>query len=91
MKTGPRVRALHAHSWMALKLINAQASYARTRGLKISQTARTCQPRVRVGTLAPQAQNWHNFGTTLGKMAGHWVQHIRRARAYHAHAWMVLS
>ena len=76
MKTGPRVRALHAHAWMALKLIDAQASYARTRGLKISQTARTRQPRVRVGALAPQAQNWHNSGTTLWKMAGHSMQRI---------------
>ena len=76
MKTGPRVHALRAHAWMALKLIDAQASYARTRGLKISQTTRTRQPRVRVGALAPQAQNWHNSGTTLGKIAGHLVQRI---------------
>ena len=76
MKTGPRVRALHAHAWMATKLIDAQASYAQTRGLKNSQTTRKRQPRVHVGALAPQAQNWHNSGTTLGKIAGHLVQRI---------------
>ena len=86
MKTGPRVRALHAHAWMALKLIDAQASYAQTRGLKISQTARTRQPRVRVGALAPQAQNWHNFGTTLGKNGWAFDAAHRRARAHHAYA-----
>ena len=87
MKTGPRVRALHAHAWMATKLIDAQASYARTRGLQNSQTTRKRQPRVRADTFVPQAQNWHNSrenGWAFG--AAH-----RRARAHHAHAWMVLS
>ena len=87
MKTGPRVRALYAHAWMATKLIDAQASYTRTCGLKYSQMTCTRQPRVRVGAFAPQAQNWHNSGTTLEKMAGHWVQRIDA----HAHAWMVPS
>ena len=92
MKTGPRVRALHAHAWMATKLIDAQASYARTRGLKISQTTRTRQPRVRVGTLVPQAQNWHNSGTTLGKVAGHWVQRIdAHAHTTRMHGWCLLE
>ena len=76
MKTGPRVRALHAHAWMATKLIDAYASCTLTRELKNSQVTRTRQPRVRVGALAPQAQNWHNTGTTLGKIAGHLVQRI---------------
>ena len=89
MKTGPRVRALHAHAWMATKLIDAQASYARTRGLKNSQTTRERQPRVHVGALAPQAQNWHNSGTTLGKNGWALDAAHRRNRAHHAHAWMV--
>ena len=66
MKTGPRVRALHVHAWMATKLIDAQASYARTRGLKNIQTARKRQPRVRVGALAPR----HKTGTTLAQLSG---------------------
>ena len=55
---------------------NSSTRKRHTRGLKNSQTARMRQPRVRVGALAPQAQNWHNSGTTLGKMAGHLVQRI---------------
>ena len=71
--------------------IDAQASCTLTRGLKTCQSTRTRQPRVRVGVLVPQAQHWHSSGTTLWKMAGHWVQHNRRARAHHAHAWMAFS
>ena len=87
MKTRPRVRALHAHAWMATKLIDAYASCTLTRGLNIFQSTRTRQPRVRVGVLVPQAQHWHSSGITLWKMAGHWVQHIGAL----AHAWMALS
>ena len=87
MKTGPRVRVLHAHVWMATKLIDAQASYARTRGLKNSQMTHKRQPHIRVGALVPQAQNWHNSRENSWAFgAAH-----RRARAHHTHAWIVPS
>ena len=64
MKTGPRVRALHAHAWMALKLIDAQASCTLTRGLKIYQIdAHASTTRTRGYSRAPGtklAQFWHN-------------------------------
>ena len=85
MKARPRIRVLHAHAWMATKLIDAYASYTRTRGLKHSQTTRTrgciCAPDTKL------AQLWHNSrenGWALG--AAH-----RRARAHQAHVWMVPS
>ena len=71
MKTGPRVRVLHAHAWMATKLIDTYMSYTLTRGLKNTQATRTRPPRERVSALVPQTQNRHSSGTTLWKMAGH--------------------
>ena len=90
MKTGPRVRALHAHAWMATKLIDAQASYTRTRGLKKAKRPARVNHAYAWVLLRPGtklAQLWHN---SLENSWAYGAAH-RRAHAHHAHAWMVLS
>ena len=89
MKAGSRVRVLHAHAWIATKLIGAYAPFTRTRGLKENR-----QRHVRVS----HAYAWvhlrprYKIGTTLAQLSGKWLgigcstigapAHITRTRGW---------